>query len=170
MPGYVVREARRSDARDMLDFARRLFEEPGLDLPASPGEFQLTVEDEEAVIADHAERPNAVFLLALDARGQIVGLLNCHGSSLRALRHSCEMGVSVAKGQRGQGVGSALLTAMTQWARLSGVRRIELKVYARNEGAIRLYRRFGFEVEGRRRRAVYQDGEFVDDLLMALLV
>ena len=57
------------------------------------------------------------------------------------------------------------------WAQQSGiVTRIELYVYARNQAAIHLYEQFGFEIEGRRRRAIYQDGTYVDDLIMARLL
>jgi putative acetyltransferase len=77
----------------------------------------------------------------------------------------------VRKEWRGQGVGSALMSAAIAWARQTGiVSRIELQVYVRNQAAIALYRKFGFEVEGRRRRVVYQNGEYLDDLVMALLL
>ncbi len=166
----AVREARVEDAAAMLHYARTLFAEPDLDLPVAPGEFQISLLDEQAVVADHAARPNAVFLLATSLDGEIIGLLSCHGRPLRALSHSCEMGISVAKHHRGRGVGRALMQAMLEWAGAAGIRRIELKVYARNERAIRLYRSFGFEAEGRRRRAVCQDGEFLDDIVMSLLL
>jgi RimJ/RimL family protein N-acetyltransferase len=41
---------------------------------------------------------------------------------------------------------------------------------AHNERAIRLYERMGFEREGIRRRALRVDGEWVDELFMALLL
>ncbi len=167
---FAVREAVPADATAMLRYAETLFAEPGLDLPVAPGEFHLTVADEEAVILDHASQPNAVFLLAVAEDGSILGMLNCHGSARKALRHSCEMGISVANGHRSQGIGKALMRAMLDWARPAGVRRIELKVYARNDQAIHLYRSFGFEAEGRRRRAVHQDGQYLDDLVMSLLL
>ncbi len=154
----------------MIRYARALFAEGGLDLPVAAGEFQLTLAEEEAVVAEHAAAPNAVFLLALNPEGELLGMLNCRGSSRRALRHSCEMGISVGKDCRGQGVGRGLMQAMVDWAKASGVRRIELKVYARNERAIRLYRSFGFQAEGRRRRAVFQDGQYLDDIVMSLLL
>ncbi len=165
----TVREAEVGDARGMLRYAGALFAEEGLDLPVAPSEFQLTLDEEETVVDDHHSRPNAVFLLAIRDE-EIVGMLNCHGSSRQALRHSCEMGISVAKGHRSQGVGQALLHAMVDWAKSAGIRRIELKVYARNGRAIDLYRSFGFEAEGRRRRAIHQDGEFLDDIVMSLLL
>ena len=38
-----------------------------------------------------------------------------------------------------------------------------------NEPAIRLYRKFGFEVEGTLRELAYRDGRYVDGFLMARL-
>jgi L-phenylalanine/L-methionine N-acetyltransferase len=49
------------------------------------------------------------------------------------------------------------------------VRRLELAVYVDNAPAIRLYKRFGFEIEGTRRAAAFRDGAFVDDHVMARL-
>jgi RimJ/RimL family protein N-acetyltransferase len=81
------------------------------------------------------------------------------------------LGISVRQGWRNQGVGSKLLAQAIEWVRQSGViTRIELYVYARNQAAIHLYEKFGFEVEGRRRRALYQNGEYLDDWVMALLL
>jgi RimJ/RimL family protein N-acetyltransferase len=77
----------------------------------------------------------------------------------------------VAREWRGQGIGRRLLERAIEWARGSGVvTRIELHVFTRNEGAIRLYERCGFAVEGTRRRSVRRDGEYLDDLVMALLL
>lgn len=78
--------------------------------------------------------------------------------------------MSVARPHRGQGVGYDLLTRGIQWAQSTGiVTRMELKVYAENRPAIRLYERCGLVREGRRRSAIYQNGRYYDDLMMALL-
>lgn len=171
MGAWTIREATTADAEDMLKYAMDLFAEPDLDLPVAPGEFQLSVEDERAVIARHHDQPNSVFLLALDPVGALIGMLNCQGSGLIALRHSCELHISVSRSYWGQGVGTALMAAALKWAKDTRlVTRIELKVYERNHTAIHLYRKLGFEVEGRRRRAVYQENQYLDDLVMALLL
>ncbi len=79
--------------------------------------------------------------------------------------------MSVGAAWRNQGVGSRLMTEAMAWAKSTeAVTRIELFVYASNHAAIRLYERFGFEIEGRRRQAVRHHGELVDDLIMARLV
>ena len=49
------------------------------------------------------------------------------------------------------------------------LKRLELTVYVDNEPAIRLYRKFGFEVEGTRRADTFRDGTYVDSLFMARL-
>jgi RimJ/RimL family protein N-acetyltransferase len=46
--------------------------------------------------------------------------------------------------------------------------RIELDVFARNERAGKVYARVGFQVEGRRRDAVYKNGRFEDTIVMGL--
>jgi RimJ/RimL family protein N-acetyltransferase len=167
---YIIREARPDDAEQLLARVAELAAEPGIDVPLAPGEFTLTLEEERETIRDYAESPNSVFLVAENA-GEIIGSLNLRGGRRAALRHAATLGITVRRDWRGQGVGTALMQAALDWARPNPiVTRIELLVYLRNTGAIRLYERFGFEVEGRRRRAIYQDGEYLDELGMALLL
>ncbi len=82
-----------------------------------------------------------------------------------------ELGMLVAREWRGRGVGSALLEAAIAWARGRGLHKLSLTVFAHNEPAIALYRKYGFVEEGRRvkhfRRA---NGELWDALEMGLLL
>jgi putative acetyltransferase len=47
--------------------------------------------------------------------------------------------------------------------------RLELEVYTDNEPAIRLYKKFGFIIEGTLAQYSFRDGQFVDSHLMARL-
>jgi RimJ/RimL family protein N-acetyltransferase len=77
----------------------------------------------------------------------------------------------VARDSRGRGVGSALLQAAIAWAREHGLHKLALQVFPHNESALALYRKFGFELEGRRRRHVRRtSGELWDVLDMGLLL
>jgi len=55
-----------------------------------------------------------------------------------------ELAVAVVPNARGLGVGSALLTALLERARADGYAGLSLAVDSHNEGAIGLYRQFGF--------------------------
>jgi RimJ/RimL family protein N-acetyltransferase len=169
-PEVTIREARREDAAPLITFVQALADEPDIDIPLGPGEFTLTVEEEEKFLEDYAAADNSIYLVA-EADGQIVGILNMRGGTRRALRHAAELGISIRQDWRNRGVGSQLIAAAVAWARASGVvKRIDLQVYARNQRAIHLYQKFGFEIEGCRRKAIYQDGEYLDDLVMGLLL
>jgi L-phenylalanine/L-methionine N-acetyltransferase len=58
----------------------------------------------------------------------------------------------------------AMIDLADNWLNL---RRIELTVYADNEPAVRLYQKFGFEVEGTLRNYAFRDGQLIDALSMA---
>ncbi|MBV8463466.1 MAG: GNAT family N-acetyltransferase [Acidimicrobiales bacterium] len=106
-----------------------------------------------------------MFVAELD--GRIVGELGIELASYGV----AELGMMVATGVRGRGVGSALLAAAIDWARQAGAHKIALQVWPHNEPALALYRKFGFEQEGylshHYRRA---NGEQWDAIVMGLLL
>jgi putative acetyltransferase len=80
------------------------------------------------------------------------------------------LGISVAGSRQGQGVGSALMQALCDYAdNWLALLRIELTVYTDNAAAIALYRKFGFETEGTMRGYGLRDGQYVDVFAMARL-
>ncbi len=107
--------------------------------------------------------------LVAELNGEVVGGAGLHTTMPNVRRHhAMGLGISVAKAVQGRGVGTALMSALLDYAdRWAGVLRIELTVWADNERAIRLYRRFGFEVEGRLRAYGLRDGRYDDVLAMA---
>lgn len=66
------------------------------------------------------------------------------------------------------GVGSALMQALCNLAdRWLGLERLDWTVYTDNASGVALYRKFGFEEEGRHLRYARRDGEWVDAFAMA---
>ena len=101
--------------------------------------------------------------------GHIVGSAGIQQHKGRR-RHVGEVGMSVHDDFQRRGIGSALLAALIDVAdNWLDLKRLELTVYVDNEAAIRLYRKFGFEVEGTRRGDTFRLGQHVDSFFMARL-
>jgi ribosomal protein S18 acetylase RimI-like enzyme len=82
-----------------------------------------------------------------------------------------EIGMTVARDRRGQGVGSALMAAAVEWSRERGLHKLSLSVFPHNDAAIALYRKFGFVEEGRRVKHFRRSsGELWDAIEMGLLL
>lgn len=166
----LIREARPEDAAALIVHFRQIFAEPGINLITEADEFSPPVESESRIIRQMANSPNSLFLVA-EIDDRIVGQLTLEGGKRRNVQHTAVLGITVANGWRGRGVGHRLIDYAIRWARESDViTRVELHVFSRNERAMRLYEEFGFIVEGRRRNAVIRDGVYLDDLVMGLLL
>ena len=109
--------------------------------------------------------------LVAERQDQIVGLAGLHGNGAHVRRqHAMGVGMWVAAKAQGQGVGSALMQALIDYAeQWAHVLRLELTVFADNARAIALYERFGFEHEGRHRAYALRQGVYSDVLAMARL-
>jgi L-phenylalanine/L-methionine N-acetyltransferase len=160
---------RRAVPNDAAAFAR-IMGDPAV----YPGLMQMPYADEETWRARLNENfgPGKTDLaLVAERGGEVVGSAGLHpvGPQLRR-RHALLLGISIAPQAQRQGVGSALMAAMCDYAdRWAGALRIELNVYADNLGAIALYKKFGFEIEGTHRGYAMRDGAYVDSLSMARL-
>lgn len=117
----------------------------------------------QALIARLPE--DATFLVAT-RNGVVIGTASLECRQGRQ-SHAALLHMGVHDAHAGQGVGTALLAALTDTAdRWLGLRRLELTVYVDNAPALALYRRFGFEVEGTLRCFALRDGRFVDAHIM----
>ena len=98
--------------------------------------------------------------------GGIVGA--CYGSVAGGI---ADLGMFVVDGWRGAGVGAALLAALIEWARRGGAHKVSLAAWTSNHPAIGLYARFGFRVEGvRRRHYRRRSGALWDSVVMGLVL
>ncbi len=160
---------RRAVPNDAAAFAR-IMGDPAV----YPGLMQMPYADEEtwrARLADNFGPGKTDLALAAELHSEVVATAGLHpvGPHLRR-RHVLLLGISVAPQAQRQGVGTALMAAMCDYAdRWAGALRIELNVYADNLGAIALYKKFGFEIEGTHRGYAMRDGAYVDSLSMARL-
>jgi putative acetyltransferase len=110
-----------------------------------------------------------LFLIA-ERGGRIVGNAGVHPALHVRRRHTAGIGMAVARDAQGQGVGSALMAAIVDWAdNWAQLLRLELTVYTDNQAGLALYRKFGFVAEGTHRAYAMRDGVYVDAVCMARL-
>jgi ribosomal protein S18 acetylase RimI-like enzyme len=77
-------------------------------------------------------------------------------------------GLAVDPAHQGRGAGRMLLEAARQEAISRGARRITLRVLGTNTRAQALYHACGYQTEGVLKGQFYLDGQYVDDVFMAL--
>lgn len=161
-----IRSADPADAEGLLAYVADILEECEF-MVTEPGEFDKTVEQERQWIADHRDPSGNLCLLA-EVAGTVVGIVSFEVRRHRRVSHVGGLGISVRKGWRGCGIGSALLKACLDWAqREPQIEKVGLAVFSSNEAAINLYRKFGFVEEGRRYHEMkLGPGKYVDDVLM----
>jgi putative acetyltransferase len=161
---YLIRATRPEDAADIAAYMAD---------PAVFGDLLQLPHPTEAQWRERLSAPRAGNDLSLVAEqgGRVVasaGLFNQRAQLRR--QHASALGISVATPAQGQGIGRALMAALTDYAdRWGQILRIELSVFADNTRAIALYERFGFVREGLHRCHALRDGVYVDTLSMARL-
>lgn len=122
-------------------------------------------------IADLNTQKKGKYLVA-EVNGKVAGHAMLDPMFLSARAHIFQLTIAVHEGSQGQGLGNALMHALIAWAKKDGrVEKIELLVRASNKRAIKLYKKFRFQEEGRfKKRIKTAPGRYFDDIAMALWV
>ncbi len=160
----IIRRAEPADAQGLTALGNAVGAEPEGWLVTTNG--WRDPNDERRYLRAIRRYSNAAVFVAEDG-GRIVGRLSIARDQHPASRHVADLGLMVAASYRRRGIGTALLRAAVEWARTSGVRKLELHVFPYNEAAIALYEQFGFVQEGYRRAHYRRGDEYVDAILMA---
>jgi RimJ/RimL family protein N-acetyltransferase len=103
-----------------------------------------------------------------EAAGELIGMTALVRNELAKTRHAGSIfGVYTRADWRGTGVADALLEACVAYAGVLGLRLVRLGVVTSNASAIRLYHRCRFHVYGVEPEALFVNGIYYDELLMA---
>jgi len=163
----LIRTARPSDALAIHTITAQAIAEGAYHI-SEPQEFNITPEDEEMWIRQHAEHPAQALLLA-EVDGKVVGLIHFEPGSRKRQAHTGELAMNVAPDWREQGVGRCLLDALIAWATAyPHIERLGLRALSTNPRALHLYAAVGFVEEGRRIQAIkLAPGQYADEVLMS---
>ena len=119
----------------------------------------------ESVSADG----NSIMLaICLKSADQHIGNIKLDSFDKTAM--TCELGIMIGdKDSWGKGIGSEVCRLVLNYAfEQLNQRKVSLTVYDNNPGAVRLYEKIGFQVEGRLRKHIYADGAYHDKLWMGI--
>ncbi|WP_051090627.1 GNAT family N-acetyltransferase [Algicola sagamiensis] len=101
--------------------------------------------------------------LVADIEGKLVGHLGIYPYVKQREKHVATFGIVVHPDFHGKGIGSQLLEKAIHLAdNWLQIIRFELTVLSDNPGAIHLYKKFGFEVEGEMKMNTFKQGEHTD--------
>jgi L-amino acid N-acyltransferase YncA len=126
---------------------RRIYEEG---IATGLATFERAAPEWEAWDLSH--RPDCR-LVARDAGGEVVGWVALSRYSARAVYAGvAELGIYIAAGARGRGVGGALMRALIAEAEAAGVWTLQAGVMANNAPSLALHEKFGFRRVGVRER------------------
>jgi RimJ/RimL family protein N-acetyltransferase len=110
----------------------------------------------------------ANFIIA--ERESLSYLGQCNIMRVDNIARKAELGFVIGREHTGKGYGYEAGRMLIDFAfRQMNLNRVSLKVHADNPRAIRLYEKLGLRHEGCLREEVYQDGQYVDVLVMGLL-
>lgn len=163
MTDVLIRRAEPSDAEGVAAVFRARSASAGTLQNPYPSVAQWTERLER-------QTNNLNYMLVAVSGGEIVGHAALHGHDNPRRAHVWLLGITVRDDWQNRGVGTRLMAAIIDLAdNWVGAARIELTVYVDNAVALRLYRKFGFELEGTMRAYSLRDGRYTDTHAMARL-
>ena len=164
-------KVRRAKGRDLEEYAKRL------QSVADEGRYLFTetvTEEMKKSLARLFKDKGALAIVAEvgGKRKKIVGSLTLiRYGHVKKASHVRVLGMLVIKEYRGLGIGTKLIVYALEWVKShEEIEKIILGVFSNNRKALRLYEKFGFEVEGIKKRQYYIAGKHEDEIEMALFL
>ncbi|MBQ6059595.1 MAG: GNAT family N-acetyltransferase [Clostridia bacterium] len=164
-----IEKACADDADKVLRFAKLCGAETD-NLSFGAEGLPLSVEEEARFLASLEHSETGVFYLAKDGE-EIVGSASYSVFPRQRMSHRGELGISVRKSHWNQGVGTALMEHILDFAKnVARSEILSLEVRSDQKNAIRLYSKFGFQKIGTFKGFFKINGQLVDFDLMELIL
>lgn len=165
----LIREAIESDVQEIIAVQQRIIYESDYFISTSE-EFKEDPEEYKSSMRENKQ--SGGLTLVAEHNGEIAGFLVFRRNQMKRLNHTGSFGMAILDEYRSQGLGTAMLVKMIDWAKAQeGLEKICLGVFSTNERAIAAYKKIGFSEEGREIRQIrFTDGQYADDIRMALFI
>ena len=162
---FHIRPARQEDLAGIVGAIRQVAEERTYIVAESVAD---EIDHQEALLRYNELEARMFFVATVN--GDVVGWVHVCGPELDKLSHTAELTVGVIEEYRSHGIGSHLLSRGLEWAASKGYEKVYNSVPSTNEDAIEFLEAHGWEVEAVRENHYKLDGEYVDEVMMAVTV
>lgn len=164
---FILRTLEVDEAQLYLDFRKHMSLEtthtmhyPGMPLPS--------LEEAQVKMKWTLDSPSELLIGAIHQK-ILIGTIGFHvPKELHPwYKHIGVFGMMVMDKYSGQGIGSKLMQIMELHAKAIGIKKIEASVRSNNTKALNLYQKFGYLIEGTRKKCALVNNEFLDEHYIA---
>jgi RimJ/RimL family protein N-acetyltransferase len=113
-----------------------------------------------------AQNWRRIWVLEID--GVIRGDISLGESGFPATSHRVQLGMGIERAYRGQGHGKRMIQTVIDWSREQKFTWLDLRVFAHNNSARKLYTKMGFSEVGTMIDLFRIDDQSIDDVMMVL--
>jgi RimJ/RimL family protein N-acetyltransferase len=159
----VLRPAREEDAARITERLAHVVED-GMFLEEEEHTMNTAAEEVKAI--RRMKEAGSMYTVA-EIGDKIAGVAQLKRGTLEMSRHTANFRIWIAPKFQGYGIGTKLMQYTLQWARHHGLEKVCLDVFADNKRAISMYKKYGFVIEGHRKKQFILDGKYVDEIFMS---
>ena len=163
----IICELNKENAHEFLEMQLQLDQETNnmmFEVGERPNDISKVINNIENI----KKTGSAVFLAYME--GRCAGFLLANRGNLKRIRHGAYIVIGILKVHQNKGIGSALFDKLTEWAENNAIKRLELTVMTHNHAGINLYKKYGFEIEGIKKCAMFVNNVYVDEYYMAKIL
>lgn len=165
---YLIREANIEDAENVIEYIKIVSDETDF-LISDSSERNFTVRKEKEFLQNiQSSILEKIFLFEIE--NKIVGMCSIEGINKIRIKHRVDLAITVLKNYWGNKIGEKLIDYAIEYCKSNCIKKIELTVRIDNERALKLYKKFGFEIEGEIKNFIYLNGNYYNCYYMGLLL
>ena len=165
---YIIREADIEDAKNVIEYIKIVSDETDF-LISDSSERKFTVKKEKEFLQNiQSSILEKIFLFEIE--NKIVGMCSIEGINKIRIKHRVDLAITVLKNYWGNKIGEKLIDYAIEYCKSNCIKKIELTVRIDNKRALKLYKKFGFEIEGEIKNFIYLNGNYYNCYCMGLLL
>lgn len=161
----AIRPIQVNDAKAYHDLMYQLDDETSFML-YEKGERKSSIEDFEKRIQGMIEGG----ICYVHGDKNLNGFIAVNRSHINKIKHIGYIVIGILESHGGRKIGTMLFNKAFTWAKANDIHRLELTVMVPNKAGVNLYEKMGFDIEGVKRKAIYMDGDYLDEYYMSKLL